>query len=421
MNRVVFLVVVLAFSTSVLAQQPNSLFSALNFNAPADQTVASPVVLPSFTDSCVTVNVKAFPGTPTPVVILTAGSVGSGASFDFGAVDVGGSFQLDLDDVGQPGYADQVVADGYVNPTPDSFTDVTGNLSVQGAFPACVTVNNVLTCVTQTSFELAYQAITIDPTQIFNLNSTAPGRVRFTRGFQEYNLVGDSFGIFNFLGGFTFKYYGRTYTRAWLSANGYVSFTQASTGFPSPSVGDIRSGTPRIMCFYNDLQPEVMTHGPRIFAQQFEDCDGTRKVRFVHFRLAEFSDLTGPHGGEINITENGDIAVFVEAYNTVPSINTGVGITPGTNIDTSPSSTPFGRDLVVDTVLGPTALGAGKLGFELFDHGNGSTPVNPMNGLIAFGFNNNNPVGPGVVYTVDPSLANTAPANSGYIVEPFQP
>lgn len=414
-----------AFSLALLvcvtgfAQQQNTNFAAMNFNAPASASVSSPVVVPSFTDSCVTTNIKAFPGALQPVVIICAGAIPSGGSFSFNTLNVLG-FQLDIADVLQPGYDEQIIADGFTNPSPISVTDVTGNLTIEGVVPACVTVNNVTNCVNPSSFEFGLQAICIDPTAPFNLRSTAPGRVRFTKGYQEYSLSGNNSGIFNFLGGFTFKFYGKTYTRAWLSANGYVSFEPASTGFPSPSVGDIRSAEPRIMSFYNDLEPQVTTYGPRIYAQQFEDCDGTRKVKFVHERLQEFGNATGPHGGEVIITEAGEIAVLVAPYNTLPSINTGVGISPGNNVDTSSPPTTFGRDLVADTLAGPTTLGAGKLGFELFDHG--VNPANnPMNFMIAFGFNNNNDVGPGVVYVQDPALQHTAPANSGYIIEPFMP
>ena len=96
-----------------------------------------------------------------------------------------------------------------------------------------------------------------------------------------------------------------------------------------------------------------------------------------------------------------------------------VGICPGGSIDNVGNQpTPFGRDLVQDTVLGPTALGAGRAGFELFDHGNGTPPMNPMNFIIAFGFNNGSDIGPGIVYFEDPSFAHTSPTTSGYVIQP---
>lgn len=270
-------------------------------------------------------------------------------------------------------------------------------------------------------FQIGSQAIVTDPTNgPFNVNSTPGIRGQFLSGYQEFNLAGDLSQTFTFKDGFDFKFYGQTFTSAHISPNGFVSFGQTDNGFPSPSVNSIRAGVRRIMSFYNDLVPEATSAGggpayanTRIYAQQFKDAAGLTKVKFVHDHVAEFSNLTGPHGGEIVITDNDDIAVYVHSYNGVPSINTGVGITPGNNID--PNIPGLGRDLSAlnGTNFAPAALG--KAAFELFDHGPGGG-TNPID-LIGFNFNPAHPVGPGIVFLKDTSALNTAPGNSRYIIQ----
>jgi len=115
--------------------------------------------------------------------------------------------------------------------------------------------------------------------------------------------------------------------------------------------------------------PQFALTGQRIYAQQFEEF-GVDKVKFVHQRLAEFNNTTGPHGGEVVITEHGAISVLVAPYNSAPSSNTAVGISPGNGVDTvAAQPTPFGRDLTSDFAAAPTMLPIGGAGFEVFDLG----------------------------------------------------
>ena len=396
------LLVLAALGAPALAQQQNRIFSALNVDGPPLSVLnQGPLVSQVFTDSVINVNVRGFPNTP---VILLNGSLGLGANTQLG-------FPIDINPAGPAGsYASNVVLSGYNNPGTDTYTaPIGGELAIAINVPACTTNTiGAVICNLPNSFSTSVQAITSDPTSMpFGVRTTAAATANFTNGYQQFNLSGDNFGIFNFLGGFTFNYYGTNYTRAWVSSNGYVSFTQASTGFPNPSIGVIRSGTPRIMSFFNDLEPQIPATNPRIFAQQFVDA-GVRKIRFVHQRLAEFGNATGPHGGEITIAENGTIEVFVSPQ-AQPSINTGVGITPGQNRDNgnppNVGQTAFGRNLSADVLApGGTVLGALRAGFELFNTG-AATVTNPMD-LISF----NNPTG--VRYLLDVGL----PQMNGYII-----
>lgn len=404
------IIIALLAAATLTAQQPNGTFSSLNINGPASATVAAPSLTRTFTDSVVDVRVQGFPE-PDPVLLLGAVAVEDGGSLSLGAVNIA-DFALDLADTGNPGYGDQILVDGFSFPGPNSTTNASGEYGFSLMVPSCVATNGALPCL-ETTIEVSFQALVSDPSALFNVRSTGAGRARLLNGGQEFALSGDQAAIFLFRDGFTFDFYGTTYTRAWISANGYVSFTQAPTGFPSPTPNDIAFGPPRIMSFYNDLQPEIQVTSPRIYAQQFEE-NGTRKLRIVHERLAEFGNFTGPHGGEITMTENGEVAVLVAPYNGLPSIATGVGITPGGGLDPVPFG-QFGRDLTADIASGPTVLGAGKLGFELFEVIGPNTNIMDV---IGVGLNNGSDVGPGIVYRPDPTLPNTDPLTSGYVIDP---
>lgn len=253
------------------------------------------------------------------------------------------------------------------------------------------------------------------PDRAVQHRSTGPGFVRFTNGLTCFNLSGDGATIYNFTNGFTFEFYGQTYTRCWVSANGFISFTPANTGFTMPSVAGVLAGEPKIMPFYTDLEPQVPTYNPRICVQEIQDASGKRKLHFIHENLAEFANTTGPHGGEIVITDQDEIIVYVAPHG-FPSINTAVGITPGQNVDSIANlPTPYGRDLTADFAAAPTFVGAGRSAFELFDH----SPPGPVNVIDVLGFlyNSGNPSGPGMLFLPDPTLPNTAPANSGYVMQ----
>lgn len=399
-------------ATCLWAQQPNSLFASLNLDSSPGHEVPAPVVATAFTDSVITTRIRAFPG-ENPVVVLLSGTQTFGGALQFGALSVPG-FALDLADVGAPGYADQVFADGFVNPNETSVTDVFGQLSLVGNVPSCPPGGGP--CLTIPRFEFGVQAIVIDPTAPLNLRSTGAGLWRFTNGRTCINLSqlnNDGSVIYTFRAGFRFPFYGVSYTRLWVSENGYVSFTPASSGFPNPNVGEIISGAPRIMSFYTDLDVTPPSFSPDVCVTESQDADGRRKVKIVHNRIQEFGLSTGPHGGEITLADSGEIAVYVGEYGGQPTINTAVGITPGFNRDPAPQPTPFGIDLSAAYGAG-VALGVGRAGFELYDHGPPSV-TNPID-VIALGYDNMSPIGVGIVFIPDPLLPNTNAGNSGYVI-----
>jgi hypothetical protein len=416
MQKFTFAALLLTLCAATSAQQQNSVFASLGIDAdPATLIGQGPVNAGVFTDSTITVRVKGQP--VTPVVLIYGPLTPNALITQWG-------FRLDITNLGS-NYANQILVDGYANPGPGTWTDTAiangGELRLTGAIPAC-TFNSMgqVVCITQPSFTQAVQAITQDPTNApFNVRSTAAGVLNFTNGYTSWNvnttLALDNSVQYNFLGGFTFNFYGTTYTSCFVSANGFVSFGGSDTGFPSPSVSTIRSGVRRIMSFYNDLEPQVSGFNPRIYAQMFVE-NGQRRVKIVHERLAEYSNATGPHGGEIQMFENGDISVFVPGYNAAPSINTGVGITPGNNVDSGspvqPGQTPFGRDLSTDVSTGPIFLAANKAAFECFD--TGSSPALDPFDLAGFQYNVQNPNASGIKFIRDVSVPSPSAA---YIIQ----
>ncbi|MEE9391555.1 MAG: hypothetical protein V3W41_03520 [Planctomycetota bacterium] len=404
--------------------QVNGFFNSIGVDVTASSQVGGiPAAVNVFTDSPITVDIQAQANTPVVLLYSIGAAAGSAITqASFGNFNV----QLDLTDVNGSGFTDQVLVDGYARPFPNTFTGSTGNWNSTFQIPACRFVAGSAVCISVPTFEVAVQAIVNDPVNSpFFISSTAAAVATFTNGFTLLPFtVGsdDASVLYNFPGGFTFSFYGNSYTGAWVSENGYIQFGTNSglSAFPSVSLGFINNANPKIMSFFTDL---VFTPNggatPRIYAQSFTQ-NGTRKIKFVHESLQEFGNSTGPHGGEITITELGEIAVFVTGNNSFPTINTGVGILDGPH-PSSQLTTAFGRDLTADIAAAdagvPPALGAGFPGFEHFDHGNPSSfppqPIlNPID-LIGVEQFNTHGVGKGITYVPDPSLT---PFTAGYII-----
>ena len=392
---------------TAVGQQQNSVFSALNIDAPANHTVPAPVSVTTFTDTVLSLNMRGW--SQTPVIVLFATSFANGGSLSIGAIQDFG-FQIDLADIGVPGYADQEFVNGYLAPGSLSFTDGSGDLSLQVMVPSCTNFGGVPICIQQSNFEVSSQAIVQNPIAPFGISSTGAGIAQFTNGYDEYSPTNGNPVQHAFKNGFTFTFYGQTHTGCFISEDGHISFGSGTgSGFFNPTISSVVNGPPRIMCWNSDLSLTFQTFSPRIFVKQYFDTNGVEKVEIVHERISEFGDTTGPHGGTITLTDTGDLAVLVAPYNAQPSINTLIGISPG--IASPGAGNPSGLDLSVAATTGPTALGAGAHGFEFFPS------VNPMVDLIGFGWANNSPVGQGLVFTVDGSLPNTTPSNSGYFVQ----
>ncbi|MFT7618914.1 MAG: hypothetical protein ACI97A_002562, partial [Planctomycetota bacterium] len=356
-------------------------FNQYMSDAPANTSIgeASPILRNAITDSPIVLNIRGFP-VVGPVALIFGVASNSGLVIDINATTLFG-MQIDVADRGAPGYGDQTLFNGFASLTSKTITSATGEFSRTTMMPTCfpsgASVGNCLPLPGFGEFEIGSQAVVTDPSNgPFNVSSTPAILGKFVSGYQEFALSGDLSGTFTFKQGFQFQYYGLNFTQAHISSNGFVSFGQVDNSFPSPTVANVRLGVRRIMSFYNDLVPEAVAPGggpayanTRIYAQQFKDANGLTKVKFVHDHLAEFSNQTGPHGGEIVITDNDDIAIYVPGYNGNPSINTVVGITPGNGVDPVVAGT--GKDLSArfGTLWSPAALG--KSIFELFDHGPG--------------------------------------------------
>lgn len=425
-SNVLVATLVVALAGFAFGQQSNMVLSSYMVNATPSSGVgqSSPISVSTMTDTPLNLNVRGYP-LSFPVVMLYDAATTLNNTIVLNAFS-NYNFKIDLRDRNTNGYGDQILFDGFARPSPATWTDNTGNLSVVAEVPACLLQNNALNCITSSAaqqFEVSTQALVYDATNVpFNIRSTAATKGTFDNGYQQFSLSFDNSASFAFKQGFTFRFYGTVYSTCWVSANGFVSFgPTADTSFPSPTVSSIIGSpsnftVPRIMPFYTDLEPQIGTYGAatRIYARQFTDSAGVRKVKFVHAYLAEFSDLTGPHGGECVITEQGDIAVYVAPYQTSPSINTAVGITAGSASNQTLAS--FGVDLSAKRGTN-FALSPGGHGFEVFDHFN-TTPVHPLD-LIGVGFGTaaTNGVGDGTVFLKNTALANTTPLNSGYIIQ----
>ena len=399
--RNLLIVATLAATTALYGQQLNAPLASLNVNGPVlDPTIwgQGPLSTPVFTDSVINVNVRTLPN--SPVLLLGGSTLAIGARTDFG-------FSIDVAALGAGGnYAPNILLDGFTQPQLGGATDPTGILTAGFTVAACAVIG--VNCALPITFNSVAQALVPDPTTMpFGVTATAADVATFVNGYRPYALNGNTAAFHNFLGGFTFPFYGTTYNGCWISSNGYVSFGAVQQGFPNPTVLDMRTGPPRIASIYTDLEPQLGGANSRIFARHYE-LAGVRMLDIQHQNIPEFGNATGPHGGIIRLSENGDIAVIVTPQ-APPTINTAVGITPGNNLDNgfpaAPGQTAFGRDLSVDVAAAPVTPGANRAAFELFDLGGGGITANPID-LIGFA------PGVGVRFSIDPAL----PAANGYMI-----
>ncbi|MEE9393641.1 MAG: hypothetical protein V3W41_14155 [Planctomycetota bacterium] len=398
------------------APQVNGFFSSLAIDAPASAQVGVvPTAVNAMTDSPVSVNLLA--QSNTPVVLLYSIGGAAGSTIDIASFDDFG-VQLDLADVGSAGFSDQVIVDGYARPFPNTFTDSTGVWDATFRIPACPFVNGAVSCITVPTFEVSVQALVQDPTSSpFNISSTGAGVVSFVNCYTEFpfgpftTTPADNKFLYNFPSGFTFSFYGNSYSSVWVSENGYIQFgTDAGMStFSVATMSYINNGNPKIMSFFTDMvfspQPALT---PRIYAQCVVE-NSIRKIKFVHEFLEQIGGPTGTHGGQITITELGEIAVYVAGYNSFSAYGTGVGIVAGPH-PIAQLTTAYGRDLSADVGFA-TVLGAGVPGFEYFDHGTTPTP-NPID-LIGIEQFNTHGVGPGITYIPDPAVL---PYTLGYVI-----
>lgn len=400
------------------AGQLNTIESALNVNAPAltaflnQGSAPPPLHVALVTDSPLTINLRAQAN--TPVVLIWAGGV-NGSSTNIGAFSGFPDVQIDVADQGALGYADQALVDGYTRPWPDTFTDSSGDWSLCTSLSACTTSGGATTCITPSNFDVTLQGLVVASNPPINIRATGAVVGNFLNGYAAYDFsgpAGDESALHVFRDGFTFSFYGTTYSQFFISENGFIQFGSAASigGFANPSLAIVNNAPPRIMSYYSDLDPNI-SPGGTIFVRQTESKTGARQVSIIHRDIEEFGGATGPHGGTITLNETGEIAILVASSNQSPSINTLVGISPGGAPLSSFPSPTFGRDLSPAIGSG-LALGAGVPGFEFFDEGS-ALPLNPLDlaGLNQF---NGTAFGPGIVYLPDLTLA---PPQSGYIIQ----
>ena len=407
MQRLLILAAVMAaVVVSSRAQQTNTVFTSLGMNASPTSVIGlGPTAATLVTDSPFVANLQGFPASP---VMLLFGTYVPSVFANFG-------FSIDVAGVGPAGVG-QIVVNGWDQPNPGTWTNAAGSLQIPALIPACVIgAGGAAACINGAIPNFTVQGLTVDPTnQPFGVRSTGAAVCSVVNGYTQFglaNLANDNALAYIFPQGFTFNYYGTTYTSCWVGENGYVAFGPASgAGFVGPTVAGVRAGPPSIMSCFSDLVSTApAAQNPRVYAQ-YSVVNGLSQIRFGHERLSEFGGTAGAHGGEITIYGNGDVRVTHAPYNAVITINTAIGLTPGLNIDTGAppavGQTAFGRDLSVDwttaQATGPVAVGINRAAFELFT-AVGTAPANPMD-LVGFNVLIGLPNLSGILFQRDPTI-----------------
>ena len=151
----------------------------------------------------------------------------------------------------------------------------------------------------------------------------------------------DTWDLIPFTEGFSFPYYGSTYSEAYVGSNGYITFQGGDSTYNPSIPRGVVEGLPRISAMFVDLDPRVIQPGGGVYVNQFPD-------RFVvtWYRLGLFFE-GGDNTIQIILYSDGRIQYGYNGLTVgTSSRDISVAVSPGgdpavMNVDFS-AGTPFG-------------------------------------------------------------------------------
>jgi len=160
----------------------------------------------------------------------------------------------------------------------------------------------------------------------FAFDSDAGARItEFTTDLQlPHTPPDDGFAQLSFSQGFSFKFYGTTYTSVFIGTNGFLTFG-AGSGDPEESVSSFLSEQPRIAALWHDLDvtpSRLPSADDGIFAKQLADRLVITWKRVPVFNTQQFNTF------QIVIFSDGRIIL---SYNGISASSALVGVSPGNN------------------------------------------------------------------------------------------
>lgn len=143
-------------------------------------------------------------------------------------------------------------------------------------------------------------------------------------------LTDDDEMLYLFPDGFTFPFYGKTYSKVVINSDGNLTFTRGDSSSTPRSEERFLSGPPRIAPFFSDLNPGFGT---------VLVVENPASLEFIWEEVPEYSSSLGTPGNTFSVTlyRTGDIRFHYEKINATPDPDSQslqgligiVGITPG--------------------------------------------------------------------------------------------
>jgi len=139
----------------------------------------------------------------------------------------------------------------------------------------------------------------------------------------QVSLGDDTCTFVAFSGGFTFQFYGTTYTGVYICSNGCLTFEEEDEVYFRPSVAEFLYEEPRVGVLYTDIDPTqqgavTYRQAPTAFMVTWDDVSEYDEENSSTFQIR--LDLSG---------------TIVVSYNGVDATGAIVGLTPGSDIDVS--------------------------------------------------------------------------------------
>ncbi|MCH8820487.1 MAG: hypothetical protein IIB03_09250, partial [Acidobacteria bacterium] len=181
---------------------------------------------------------------------------------------------------------------------------------------------------------------------------------------QPLQLSDDDSRLFLFPSGFSFPFFGTTYTEVWINSDGNLTFGGEDAASTFRTEERFLTGLPRIAPLFTDLNPQE--------AGEITAVSGPGLVSFIWRNVPQFSAQRGRPGNDFAVTlfSNGDIVFEYSLISLTPDgsgTRAVVGITPGGGAFGSPldlSERPFPTRLGSDPIYEVFSLSSVDLEFS---------------------------------------------------------
>jgi hypothetical protein len=167
-----------------------------------------------------------------------------------------------------------------------------------------------------------------------------------------FPTVDDSFVEIAFGGGFTFPFYGVSYTRVFLNTNGGMTFIAGSTAFdPDVTIGDVP--WPTIAPFWGDMR--ALWTAERANMLRWRQAPSCFQVAYQDYPDFSYPGTSWDNSAIVTLHDDGRIVI---AYGVVDSLDVLIGVFDGSHVNDSVPDIGTSYDL--------SQLGTGVILYDWF-------------------------------------------------------